>query len=169
MSTHSHWTYFSWNQAITLQERKRQHWSRVVLTSSADELDASHKTHYEGWHTYYIPCTTIHPGHGGYFGCLKKVIILQTGLAASFLPHINGFRESQPTRLATGGWEEYLQNESNFQQREHHHSPADFIQCELKMQGKFSRRLATEGLGHHGARGDVVKHSLQSFRSEAGT
>ena len=65
--------------------------------------------------------------------------------------------------------EEYLQNESNFQQREHHHSPADFIQCELKMQGKFSRRLATEGLGHHGARGDVVKHSLQSFRSEAGT
>ena len=90
---------------MTLQERNRQHWSRVVLTSSADELDASHKTYYEGWHTYYIPCTTIYPGHVGYFGCLKKVIILQTALAAaSFLPHINGFRESQPTRLATGGW-----------------------------------------------------------------
>ena len=100
----------------------------------------------------------------------KKLSFCKQG---SLLPHssptLMGLEKANQPDWQREVGEEYLQNESNFQQREHHHSPADFIQCELKMQRKFSRRLATEGLGHHGARGDVVKHSLQSFRSEAGT
>ena len=99
----------------------------------------------------------------------KKLSFCKQGSLPHSSPTLMGLEKANQPDWQREVGEEYLQNESNFQQREHHHSPADFIQCELKMQGKFSRRLATEGLGHHGARGDVVKHSLQSFRSEAGT
>ena len=140
------------------------------LSSQAVQTNWMHRTKHitRGWHTY-IPCTTIYPGHGGYFGCLKKLPFCKQGSLPHSSPTLMGLEKANQPDWQREVGEEYLQNESNFQQREHHHSPADFIQCELKMQGKFSRRLATEGLGHHGARRDVVKHSRQSFRSEAGT
>ena len=142
----------------------------VELSSQAVQTNWMHRTKHitRGWHIY-IPCTTIYPGHGGYFGCLKKLPFCKQGSLPHSSPTLMGLEKANQPDWQREVGEEYLQNESNFQQREHHHSPADFIQCELKMQGKFSRRLATEGLGHHGARRDVVKHSRQSFRSEAGT